>query len=99
MKYHQTSRFWHSAAPCVVGSIGVALLTLVCYRLDVDPVTAALLYLIVIILVSLRGSFVPSAVVSIIAILCLDYFFTPPLFHLDITLSDPLNAVALIALH
>jgi len=97
MKYHQTSRFWHSAAPCVVGSIGVALLTLVCYRLDVDPVTAALLYLIVIILVSLRGSFVPSAVVSIIAILCLDYFFTPPLFHLDITLSDPLNAVALIA--
>jgi PAS domain S-box-containing protein len=94
MKHHQTSRFWHAAAPSVVGSIAVALLTFVCFRLDVDPVTAAFLYLIVIVLVSLRGSFVPSAVVSIIAICCLDYFFTPPLFQ--IRLSQPLDVVALI---
>jgi two-component system, LuxR family, sensor kinase FixL len=94
MKYHQTSRFWHSAAPCVVGSIAVALLTFVCFRLDVDPVAAAFLYLIVIVLVSLRGSFVPSAVVSIIAICCLDYFFTPPLFQ--VRLSQPLDVVALV---
>jgi two-component system, LuxR family, sensor kinase FixL len=94
MKHHQTSRFWHSAAPCVVGSIAVVLLTFVCFRLDVDPVTAALLYLIVIVLVSLRGSFVPAAVVSIIAILCLNYFFTPPLFH--VAMHDPLDVVALM---
>jgi PAS domain S-box-containing protein len=94
MSPNQTSRFWHSAALCVVGSIGVALLTFVCYRLDVDPVTAALLYLIVIVLVSLRGSFVPAAVVSIIAILCLNYFFTPPLFH--VAMHDPLDVVALM---
>src|SRR6266850_7394747 len=94
MKHHQTSRFWHSAAPCVVGSIAVALLTFVCFRLDVDPVTAALLYLIVIVIVSLRGSFVPAAVVSIIAIGYLDYFFTPPLFQ--VRLSQPLDVVALI---
>jgi two-component system, LuxR family, sensor kinase FixL len=94
MKHHQTSRFWHSAAPSVVGSIAVALLTFVCFRLDVDPVTAAFLYLIVIVLVSLRGNFVPSAVVSFIAICCLDYFFTPPLFR--VRLSQPLDVMALM---
>jgi K+-sensing histidine kinase KdpD len=77
MKHHQTSRFRHSAALCVLGSIAVALLTVVCFRLDIYPMTVAFLYLIVIVLVSLRGSFVPAAVVSIIAILCLNYFFTP----------------------
>jgi PAS domain S-box-containing protein len=94
MKHPQSSRFWHSAAPCVVGSIGVALLTFVCHRLDVNPVTAALLYLIAIVLVSLRGRFVPAAVVSIIAMLCLNYFFTPPLFH--VAMHDPLDVVALM---
>jgi two-component system, LuxR family, sensor kinase FixL len=95
MKYHQTSRFWHSAAPCVVGSMAVAWLTFVCFRLDVEPVTAAFLYLSVIVLVSLRGRFVPAAVVSIIAMCCLDYFLTPPLFQ--IRLSQPLDVVALLA--
>jgi PAS domain S-box-containing protein len=95
MTQNQTSRFWHSAAPCLAGSIGVALVTFVCYRLDVNPVTAALLYLIVIVLVSLRGSFIPAAVVSIIANLCLNYFFTPPLFQ--VAMQDPLDIMALIA--
>src|SRR4029450_9523443 len=94
MKQNQTSRFWHAAALCAVGGIAVALVTFICFRLDVDPMMAAFLYLIVIVLVSLRGSFVPSAVVSIIAICCLDYFFTPPLFQ--IRLSQPLDVVALI---
>jgi PAS domain S-box-containing protein len=94
MKQNQTSRFWHAAALCAVGSIAVALVTFICFRLDVDPMMAAFLYLIVIVLVSLRGSFVPSAVVSIIAICCLDYFITPPLFHLG--LSHPLDIAALI---
>ena len=96
MKHNQTSRFWHAAAQCLAGSIGLALLTFVCFRLHVSITTAALLYLIVVVLVSLEGSFVFSAVVSIIAILCLDYFFIEPRFHIDITLREPLNAVALI---
>ena len=96
MKHNQTYRLWRSAALCLFGSIGLALLTFVCFRLHVSITTAALLYLIVVVLVSLEGSFVFSAVVSIIAILCLDYFFTEPRFHIDITLSEPLNAVALM---
>ena len=57
----------------------------------VSITTAALLYLIVVVLASLTGSFVLSVVVSIIAILCLDYFFTEPLFNMDLTLREQAN--------
>ena len=80
MNHNQIYRFWRSAAQCLLGGIAVALVTFVCFRLNVSITTAALLYLIVVVLASLTGSFVLSTVVSIIAILCLDYFFTEPLF-------------------
>ena len=38
---------------------------------------------------------VPSLLISIIALCCLDYFFTPPIFELR--LADPLDVVALVA--
>jgi len=75
----------------LLDGIAVALVTFVCFRLDVSITTAALLYLIVVVLASLTGSFVLSAVVSIIAILCLDYFFTEPLFNMDLTLREQAN--------
>ena len=96
MNHKQTGRFWRSATQCLLGGIAVALVTLVCFQLKVSVTTAALLYLIVVVLASLAGSFVLSAVVSIIAILCLDYFFTEPLFIIDVTLREPLNLVAVI---
>ena len=96
MNHNQTYRFWRSAAQCLLGGIAVALVTFVCFRLNVSITTAALLYLIVVVLASLTGSFVLSAVVSLIAILCLDYFFTEPLFNIDVTLREPLNLVVLI---
>jgi C4-dicarboxylate-specific signal transduction histidine kinase len=95
MDHNRTFRFWRSAAQCLLGSIALALLTFVCFRYDVNPTTVALLYLIVIVLVSLRGSFIPSAIVSIIAYLCLDSFFTAPLFHP--AMNQPLDVVAPIA--
>ena len=94
MNHNQTYRFWRSAGQCLIGGIAVALVTFVCFRLNVSITTAALLYLIVVVLASLTGSFVLSVVVSIIAILCLDYFFTAPFFSL--TMNEPLDAVALI---
>jgi PAS domain S-box-containing protein len=95
MMHKQTYRFWRAAAQCLLGGIAVALVTFVCFRLNVSITTAALLYLIVVVLASLMGSFVLSAVVSLIAILCLDYFFTEPRFSIDVTLREPLNLVAL----
>ena len=96
MNHDQTYRFWRSTAQCLLGGIAVALVTFVCLRLAVSITTAALLYLIVVVLASLTGSFVLSAVVSIIAILCLDYFFTEPRFTIDLSLQQPLNLVALV---
>jgi PAS domain-containing protein len=43
----------------------------------------------------LRGSFLLSAVLSLIAVGCLAYYFSPPIFSFRV--SDPLNAVAIIA--
>jgi two-component system sensor kinase FixL len=96
MNHNQTHRFWRSAAQCLLGGIAVVLVTFVCLQLNVSITTAALLYLIVVVLASLTGNFALSAVVSIIAILCLDYFFTEPLFTIDVTLRHPLNLVALV---
>jgi signal transduction histidine kinase len=85
---------WRSAAPGLFGTIGLALLTLICFRLQVGLAAAALLYMMLVVLVSLKGSFISSTVVSMLAIGCLDYFFTTPLFTLGV--NDLPNYVAII---
>ena len=91
----KANRFWHSVAQFLFGVAALALLTFVCFRFHANSTTVALLYLIVIVLVSLRAGFIPSASVAIIAYICLDYFFTAPLFHL--AMNQPLDIVAPIA--
>ena len=95
MNHNRTYGFWRSAAQCLFGTIVLALMTYVCFRLRVNPTTVALLYLIVIVLVSLTSGFIPAAFVSIVAYVCLDSFFTAPLFHL--AMSEPLDIVAPVA--
>jgi C4-dicarboxylate-specific signal transduction histidine kinase len=95
MNHNRSYRFWRSAAQCFVGSVVLAVLTFVCFRFQVHSTTVALLYLIVVVLVSLTGGFAASAIVSIIAYLCLDSFFTAPLFHP--AMNTPLDVVAPIA--
>jgi signal transduction histidine kinase len=80
-------------AQCLIGTLAVALLTLVCYRLHLNFFTVSFLYLIVVVLLSVTGGFFSSALVSIIAIGCLDYFFVPPFFSLRV--DDTLNVVAI----
>ena len=75
-----THKFWRSAALCLFDVIGLALVTLICFRLRFGLATTSLLYLIVVVLLSLKGSFISSAVASVLAVGCLDYFFTAPLF-------------------
>lgn len=77
-----THKFWRSAAPFLYGVIGLAPVTLVCFQMHVGLATAALLYLLIVVLVSLKGSFLSSALFSLLAVGCLDYFFTTPLFTL-----------------
>jgi C4-dicarboxylate-specific signal transduction histidine kinase len=95
MKPTQTHRLWRSAAQCALGTAGVALLTFVCFRLQISLTIVALLYLIIVVLLSATDGIVPSVSVSIIAVLCLNYFFAQPLFSLRV--DDPLDIVALVA--
>jgi signal transduction histidine kinase len=95
MKHRQTHAFWRAAALCFLSSAILALVTLVCFRLHALPSVAALLYMVVIVLASLQGRFVPAIFVSIFAIFCLDYFFVKPVFR--ITMAESLDVVALVA--
>jgi signal transduction histidine kinase len=85
---------WRSAKPGLLGAIGLALVTFICFRLQVGLATAALLFLMVVVLMSLKGNFVSSTVVSVLAVGCLDYFFTTPLFTLG--MNDLPSYVAMI---
>jgi signal transduction histidine kinase len=95
MKHNQPQAFWHSAALSIFGSAVLAILTLVCFRFHAIPSVAALLYMVIIVLISLQGRFAPAILVSIVAICCLDYFFIHPVFR--IAMAETLSVVALIA--
>src|SRR6267378_3228763 len=87
-------KVWCSAVPGLLGAVGLALVTFICFRFQVGLSTAALLYLMIVVLMSLKGSFVSSTVVSVLAVVCLDYFFTAPLFTLG--MNDLQSYVAMI---
>ena len=88
-------RLWRSGIRAIPGTLVVGLLTFICYGLRLNLTVTAFLYLIVVVLQSLIGDFVSSAVVSIIADLCLNFFFAPPLFSFRV--SDSSDSWALIA--
>jgi two-component system, OmpR family, sensor histidine kinase KdpD len=60
-----------------------------------NATTAALIYLIAILVIATAWGFVEAAAASIAAMLCFNYFFLPPLGAL--TIADPQNWVALVA--
>lgn len=95
MKHNHRYKFWRSAAQSLFGAVVLALLTYVCFRFQANSTTVALLYLIVIVVVSLTSSFIPAAFVSIVAYIFLDSFFTAPLFRP--AMREPLDVVAPIA--
>jgi C4-dicarboxylate-specific signal transduction histidine kinase len=95
MLHNQNYRLWRVVAQFLAGSVAIALLTFVCFRLRLNLATTAFLYLIIIVLVSLQGRFLLSAVFSLIAAGCLSYYFAPPIFSFRD--ADPLDTVAIAA--
>jgi two-component system sensor histidine kinase KdpD len=77
------------------GSLLAGLVTFISYGLHLRFVTVSFLYLIVVVLQSLFGNFVSSVIVSVVAFLCLDYFFVPPLFSFRV--SDASDTLALLS--
>lgn len=95
MSRESTSQFWPTATQCFFGGIGVAVVTFVCFRLELNVDTAGFAYLILIALLSLIGTFIGSVILSVAAVACLTYFFAPPLLTLRV--DDPRDIVALAA--
>ena len=81
----------------MAASIGaVALITAVySTAVHVNPTTVALTYLIAILLVATWWGIVEATTASIVAMLCFNFFFLPPVGTL--TIADPQNWVALFA--
>ena len=77
-----TSRLGHSLVQTVPGCLLIWLIAYVCYGLRLNLSITGFDYLIVVVLQSLVGNFASSAAVSLVAVLCLDFFFTIPLFPL-----------------
>jgi signal transduction histidine kinase len=90
----RTPRFWPLAAQSLGASLAVVSLTVVCYQLHFNVATTALLFVIVVVLVSRVWTFVSSLFASIVAALCLAHL-APPAFSFRV--DDPLDGVAIVA--
>jgi len=75
------------------GGLAAGLLTLVAFRLHLSFISASFCYLLLLVLQSLSGELISSAIVSILAVGCLDYFFVEPLFSFQV--SSPLDTLGL----
>jgi PAS domain S-box-containing protein len=82
----------------LVGATALGATTAVCLSLGLNPGAVALLYLIVIVVLSLLAdSFVSSAIFSVIAIGCVAFFFSDPIFSFEIeNTRDILTCVAFL---
>jgi PAS domain S-box-containing protein len=79
-KLNKPPRFRPPATQCLFGGIALAIMTSVGLRLGVDFNTAFSVYLIVLVMQALLGSYIGSIVLSIFGAGCLTYYFVPPLF-------------------
>jgi C4-dicarboxylate-specific signal transduction histidine kinase len=93
MPERQSKNLLQLAVQTLLGGIAVAVVTFVSYRLDLNLATATCLLLCVIFLLSLWGSLPASLAISLVAVGCLDYYFSPPIASFE--LDSPFDAIAL----
>src|SRR5512143_1351387 len=84
-------------AAYVVGVVGIAVVTALLRPLgaSINPTTVALAMLLVVLFVAASWGSRPAIVVSIFGVLCLNFFFLPPVGTLSI--AQPDNWIALIS--
>jgi len=86
---------WRFAGRTLAGTIVLAVLTFVFYKLHFNFAATSSVFLLVVIVQSLTGDFASAAAVSLAAFGYLDYFFAEPLF--SFVIADPLDFLDLIA--
>ena len=95
MRHFKTLGFWTKAKWCALGVAGVAIVTLIAFRLHLSFGVASFGYLLLLVVQSLSGEFVSSALVSVLSVACLDYLFVAPLFSFQV--NSPLDILALVS--
>ena len=72
------SRLGRTATECLAGGVILAVLIAIGYRLGAGVAATGFICLTVLVLLSLRGSFASSVILSIATVAALTYFFTRP---------------------
>ncbi len=88
-------KWWRTTALCALGTLAVALLTFAAFRLQLGFGVASFCYLLLLVLQSLSGDFLSSALVSLLAVGCLDYFFTEPILSFEV--MSPFDSLGLVS--
>ncbi|WP_439396829.1 PAS domain S-box protein [Bradyrhizobium sp. PMVTL-01] len=92
---YSVSRIKLSAPQLTLGSITLAAVTLTCLYFHAHFAATAFAYLLVVLLFSLKGSFIASSALCIVSIAALAYYFAPPAFSLRI--DDPRDVSVVVA--
>jgi two-component system sensor histidine kinase KdpD len=73
--------------------LGVSAIGAVAYLLHFNLSAVGSLYLVLVVLISLRWGFAQATVASVMAVVCMNYLFVPPIFEFQV--ADPENWIAL----
>ena len=86
---------WKAAASWLIAIGGTAAVTAVGRAMNLNPSTMGFPYLIVVLIASLRGGLIAGTIASVVATLCYNFFFFPPLY--TFTIHEAANWMALAA--
>jgi two-component system sensor histidine kinase KdpD len=87
-------RIWRASAKVLACVVLVSAVTYLCFSFfRVNALVAGFAYLLVVLVVAANWGLLESTVTSLVAVLCLNFYFLPPL--LTLTIADPENWVAL----
>jgi two-component system sensor histidine kinase KdpD len=78
----------------IAGSAAVLVAAYLGVRLHVNFATTGFLHLLIVVLVAMQAGFWEATVASLVALICLNYFFVPPVYSFYV--ADPQNWVALL---
>jgi hypothetical protein len=73
----KTLKISRSLLRAIPSTIVIAFATFACFTFHVNFAVVSFIFLIIVVLQSLTGDFVSSVIVSVVAFLCLNYFFPP----------------------
>jgi C4-dicarboxylate-specific signal transduction histidine kinase len=88
------SQYWFSAAICVFGVATLVALAYACLLLGCDFATAGFLLLVCVVMISTLGRYFTSVILSVAAVGCLVFFFSPPIYNFRVEQQEDLVALA-----